>query len=96
MNAAGARRLLVVGCLVWGLFLVALAATKAPAQTAASRPKPPFRVLFSNDTSNIESCTSPFHKKGEPFRVEMLQATVDETAGAHVHMLQPGTGWARC
>jgi len=39
---------------------------------------------------NIGSCTSPYHKKGEPFRPEMLEATVDETVGVDVHMLQPG------
>ncbi|MCX6911267.1 MAG: hypothetical protein NTY01_24940 [Verrucomicrobia bacterium] len=60
-----------------------------------SRRKPPFRVLFSNDTTNIVSCTSPWHKKGEPFRAEMLEATVDEVAGTGVeaHLLQPGVGW---
>ncbi|MBM4087359.1 MAG: hypothetical protein FJ272_21415, partial [Planctomycetes bacterium] len=57
--------------------------------------KPPFRVLFSNDTTNIETCVSPFHRKGEPFRPEMLEATVDETAGTGIeaHLLQPGVGW---
>ena len=59
----------------------------------AKRPKPPFKVLFSNDTTNIETCTSPYHNKGEPFRPEMLEATVDETTGVDVHMLQPGLGW---
>ena len=59
------------------------------------RQKAPYKVLFSNDTTNILTCVSPFHKKGEPFRGEMLEATVDETAGTgvEVHMLQPGLGW---
>ena len=59
------------------------------------RRKPPFRVLFSNDTTNIETCVSPYHQRGEPFRPEMLEATVDETAGigVQVHVLQPGLGW---
>jgi len=59
------------------------------------RAKAPFRVLFSNDTTNLRSCASPFHQKGEPFRIEMLEASVDETAdtGIDVHMLQPGLGW---
>jgi hypothetical protein len=58
------------------------------------RPKAPFRVLYSNDTTNILSCISPCHKKGEPFRAEMLEATVDEVAGLGVdaHFLQPGLG----
>jgi hypothetical protein len=51
------------------------------------------RVLYSNDTTNITSCVSPFHKAGEPFRAEMLQATVDEVAGlVDAHLLQPGLG----
>lgn len=56
--------------------------------------KAPYRILFSNDTTNILTCVSPYHKKGEPFRPEMLEATVDETAGTgvEVHMLQPGMG----
>jgi hypothetical protein len=58
------------------------------------RGKAPFRLLYSNDTTNIMSCTSPWHKKGEPFRKEMIEATVDEIAGTGVdaHFLQPGLG----
>ncbi len=54
-----------------------------------------YRVLFSNDLTNIETCTSPYHEKGQPWTAEMLEATVDETAGIgiDVHMLQPVTGW---
>ena len=57
--------------------------------------KAPYRVLYSNDTTNIITCVSPFHKKGQPFSADMLRATVDETAGTgvEVHMLQPGLGW---
>jgi hypothetical protein len=60
-----------------------------------AKEKAPFRVLFSNDSTNILSCSSPYHEKGEPFRPEMLEATVDETAGTgvQVHMLQPAMGW---
>ena len=59
---------------------------------AASKPQPPYRVLYSNDTTNILSCISPYHRKGEPFRKEMLEASVDEVAGKGVdaHFLQPG------
>ena len=59
------------------------------------RAKAPFHVLFSNDTTNILTCVSPYHKKGEPFREENLEAAVDETAaiGIEVHMLQPAHGW---
>ena len=54
--------------------------------------KPPFKVLFSNDTVNTVNCTSPYHAKGEPFTQGMLEASVDETlnTGVDVHMLQPG------
>jgi hypothetical protein len=65
------------------------------AAAEARRRKAPFRVLFSNDTTNIVSCVSPWHAKGEPFREKMLEATVDEVAGMGVdaHLLQPGLGW---
>ena len=55
----------------------------------------PHGVLFSNDTTNIRTVLSPYHERGKPFRDEMLEAAVDETAdaGVEVHMLQPGLGW---
>ena len=59
--------------------------------------KPPYKVLFSNDTTNIESCVSPYNTvrlfgpndpvSGHatchtvPFSKAMLNASVDETAG---------------
>jgi hypothetical protein len=57
--------------------------------------KAPFKILYSNDTTNILTCVSPYHKHGENFTKEMLDASVDETAGTGVdaHMLQPGFGW---
>lgn len=56
--------------------------------------KPPFSVLYSNDTVNTVSCTSPWHPKGDPFSQRLLEASVDETAGTGIdaHMLQPGVG----
>ncbi|MFI4910932.1 MAG: hypothetical protein ACIAQZ_04625 [Sedimentisphaeraceae bacterium JB056] len=56
---------------------------------------PPFNVLYSNDTTNILTCESYFHKAGEPINMGMLDAVVDETAGTgiDVHMLQPGFTW---
>ena len=74
----------------------ALAAGWPQMLSAGTTKRPaPFRVLYSNDTTNILSCTSPWHKKGEAFRSEMLEATVDEVAGTGVeaHLLQPGVGW---
>lgn len=60
---------------------------------AEVRSKAPFRVIYSNDTTNISGCVSPFHKTREPFRKEMLEASVDEVAGrVDAHFLQPGLG----
>jgi hypothetical protein len=59
------------------------------------RRKAPFKVLFSNDTTNILTCTSPYNERGcmalDPatakqafcpcaFDASKLEATVDETA----------------
>lgn len=73
-----------------------LAGPQASAGPAgAPTPKAPFRILFGNDTTNILSCPSPFHKRGEPFTAEALRASVAETAGTGIdaHLLQPGLGW---
>ncbi len=60
---------------------------------AAGTSRTPPKVLYSNDTTNITSCISPFHKEREPFRKEMLEATVDEVTGlVDAHLLQPGLG----
>ena len=61
----------------------------------ADRPRAPFKVLYSNDTTNIYSCVSPYQTKASPFNDDKLRASVDETAnrGIEVHMLQPGLGW---
>jgi hypothetical protein len=78
-----------------GAAAAALGAVGCQHLGVAPQSKPPFRVLYSNDTTNILTCTSPWHKKGEPFRPRMLEATVDEVAGTGVdaHLLQPGLGW---
>jgi hypothetical protein len=56
--------------------------------------KAPYKVIFSNDTTNIGTCASPYHKKGERWKPEMLEATVDEVAGTGVdaHFIQLCTG----
>lgn len=67
-----------------------------PTPFAAAEPprrKPPFRVLYSNDTTNIQSCPSPGYTRKDPFSLKRLDASVDEAAGVDVHMLQPGNGW---
>ena len=53
-------------------------------------------LVFNNDLTNIESCWSPFHPgiatSGPPFTLNMLNASVTETAnrGFDVHELAPG------
>ena len=59
------------------------------------REKAPFKILYNNDSTNTAGCVSPWHKKGEPFREELLAASIDEVAGTgvDVHLLSPGVGW---
>lgn len=61
----------------------------------AKKSKVPFKVLYSNDTTNVVTCVSPRHGKRLGFTPQVLEDTVDETAnvGIEVHMLQPGMGW---
>lgn len=65
-------------------------------QTAAPRrrPKPDFKVLYSNDTTNIG--VSPLRRKEGVTFEEIFCQTIDETAemGVDVHLLQPGVTWA--
>lgn len=68
-------------------------ASFSTASAQPSRPKAPFRVIYSNDTTNVMGCVSPFHKKGDPFRDKVLEASVDEVQGlVDAHLLQPGLG----
>jgi len=60
----------------------------------------PFRLLYSNDTTNMVSNVSPWRKKGQPFSAKMIASSVDETAGlkedtgsVDVLMLQPSWSW---
>lgn len=70
-----------------------VAASSAPLLAADPRPKPPFRVLYSNDATNILSCVSPFHQARQPFHPKMLEATINEVSGlVDAHLLQPGLG----
>lgn len=80
-------------------FLAALLLAPLTALHAADAPKPatakaPFRVLYSDDTTHIGTCVSPYNAGGQPFGPEMIEAAVDETAGTgiEVHLLQPGLG----
>ena len=60
------------------------------------RERAPYKVLFSNDTTNIQTCSSHYHKqRNDPFTDGCLRATVDEVADAGpgvVHILQNGAG----
>ena len=67
---------------------------------AASPPAPSAQLdkllVYNNDLTNIESCSSPYHEgtatSGEPFTLDMLNASIQETAnmGFDVHELAPG------
>lgn len=63
---------------------------RALADSPVGRPKAPFRVLYGNDTTNLTNCISPYHRKGEPFRPQMLVDSVKEASAADVQLLQPG------
>jgi len=58
-------------------------------------PKAPFRLLYNNDTTNTVGVVSPWHEEGEPFREDMLVASIEEVTGTRVdaYMLSPGMGW---
>lgn len=71
----------------------ATALTTSPVFAAAESPRPPFRTLYSNDTTNILSCTAPWRSLKDPLTDELLQHSLTEAAGVDVHMLQPGLGW---
>ncbi|MDR0352330.1 MAG: hypothetical protein LBI02_02885 [Opitutaceae bacterium] len=57
--------------------------------------KAPFRMLYNNDTTNLESCVAPFHPKNAPFTVDVLKGSIDEAvrAGADCYMFSPGLTW---
>jgi hypothetical protein len=57
--------------------------------------KAPYRLLYNNDSTNTAGVISPFHEEGEPFREEMLVASIEEVAdkGVEAYMLSPGMGW---
>lgn len=55
--------------------------------------KVPFRNIFSNDTTNIGSCTSPYHERFGPAGREQVWATVKEVEGlADAHFIQLAHG----
>lgn len=53
----------------------------------------PFRNIYSNDTTNLENCTSPYHAKGENFNPHQLWESVREVEGlADAHFIQLAHG----
>ena len=63
----------------------------APRSRAEGSPNP--RILYSNDTTHITSCESPWRDPKEGFTDGHLRASIREAAGVDVHLLQPGLGW---
>ena len=85
------KRLILIGMLSVPL----IHAAKPPMLSAAEagRRVPPFRVLYSNDTTNIVTTPSTGYVRKDPFSLERLDTSVDEAAGVDAHLLQPGNGW---
>ena len=65
---------------------------RAGAADVERNPAPP-RVLYSNDTTNILSCVSPFRDRKDGFTDAHLRASISEAQGVDIHLLQPGLGW---
>ena len=61
---------------------------------AAAGRKAPFRLLYNNDATNVLSCNSPFHTRGEPLTDAAIAGSIDEVAdrGVDACMLSPGLG----
>lgn len=72
----------------------AAVAGAAEAPGARSGGKAPYRVLYSNDATNVNGTISPFHKKGAKWMPQMLEASVDEVTGHGVdaHLIQLAHG----
>ena len=64
------------------------------AQPVAAQEKAPFRLLYNNDATNVLSCESPFHSRGEPITDDAIAGSIDEVAdqGVDAYMLSPGLG----
>jgi hypothetical protein len=69
-------------------FLGLLGGTRFSAAAAA-----PFRLLYSNDTTNIGGVPKSKLSGQGPLVQQRLEASADEAADADVQLLQPGNGW---
>ena len=57
------------------------------------RPQAPYKNIYSNDTTNIGTCTSPYHKRFGPAGKEQVRATVLEVKGqVDAHFIQLAHG----
>jgi len=76
----------------------ALCALPALSAENSARQRPPYRLIYDNDLTNVISRPSPFHNQGEGFTIDKFRASVDEVAGTGVDAvaLQPGYGWVPC
>lgn len=78
-------------------FLIQTALVTAAASAGlgqAAPPRAPYRVLYSNDLTNVVSCISPWHKPKQAFSNRLIEASIEEVAGkVDVHLFQPGLGW---
>ena len=72
----------------------ALSRPHKPALAGPLTGKAPFRLWYNNDTTNIMSVDSPFHKRGEPLTDEAIFGSIDEVAdkGVDAYALSPGLG----
>ena len=53
----------------------------------------PFKNIYSNDTTHLENCTSPYRAKGADFSPEQLRQSVKELQGlADAHFIQLAHG----
>jgi len=64
------------------------------AGVAAAGQKPPFKLLYNNDSTNVANCDSPFNQRGEPITDKAIAASIDEVAdkGVDCYLLSPGPG----
>ncbi|CAK9070654.1 Uncharacterized protein SCF082_LOCUS35108, partial [Durusdinium trenchii] len=54
---------------------------------------PPFRVIYSNDTTHTLSCLRPEERRRVGFTDGLLRKSITEAGGVDAHFLQPGLGW---
>lgn len=82
-----------VGLGQWALNRLDLVSTARAASLSRAPGRPPYRVLFNNDTTNNITCTSPYHKRGEPWTPKIFEASIDEVAGkVDAHFLSMAHG----